>query len=235
MNKSEFHSTEITNIIEINSMVKRFFLKFPFKTSFQSGQFGIIEFGSLNHTYSTRSYSIADIIHEDTIELCVSLKESGAATPILFNFKIGDKLMLSEPQGRFILPENLNSGILGFICTGTGVAPFRAMIKDLLLIRKHQGNIHLFFGCRTQEDILYREEFEALQLNYPNFKYTVVLSRETWNGPMGYVHSYYQPIFESKPEALVYLCGWTNMIKEARDNLKKIGYTRAEIKVEFYD
>jgi NAD(P)H-flavin reductase len=190
MLNNEFHQAEISNIIEINPLVKRFFLKFEHDVIFQSGQFVIIDFGKLNHTYSSRSYSIADISHGSIIEICVSLKAEGAATPLLFNCKIGDKLNTSIPQGRFVLPENINTESLGFICTGTGVAPFRAMIKDLLTIRKYRGEVYLFFGCRTQNDILYRNEFEELQNTYPNFHYTPVLSREDWNGAKGYVHAH---------------------------------------------
>lgn len=235
MENREFHQAEISNIIEINPMVKRFFLKFSHDIIFQSGQFVIIDFGKLNHTYSTRSYSIADISHGNTIELCVSLKQDGAATPILFNSKVGDQLKVSIPQGRFVLPDVLETKNIGFVCTGTGVAPFRAMIKDLLEYRKYTGKVYLFFGCRTQIDILYREEFEELQNKYSNFHYTPVLSRESWSGANGYVHKHYEGIFKDKPNAIIYLCGWTNMIKETRDNLKTFGYTRSEIKVEFYD
>jgi CDP-4-dehydro-6-deoxyglucose reductase len=235
MQNEEFHQAEIINIIEINPMVKRFFLKFAHDISYLSGQFVIIDFGKLNHNYSTRSYSIADFTKGNTIELCVSLKEDGAATPLLFNNKVGDQLKVSIPQGRFVLPDSLDTENIGFICTGTGVAPFRAMIKDLLEHRNYTGKVYLFFGCRTQIDILYREEFEDLQNKYSNFNYTPVLSRETWNGANGYVHKHYEGIFKDKPNAIIYLCGWTNMIKETRDNLKSYGYTRTEIKVEFYD
>ena len=235
MQNNEFHQAEITKIIDINPMVKRFFLKFGHDVIFQSGQFVIIDFGKLNHTYSSRSYSIADLSHGSVIEICVSLKKNGAATPLLFNYKIGEKLKISIPQGRFILPDNLNTESIGFICTGTGVAPFRSMIKDLLTLRKYTGKIYLFFGCRTQNDILYREEFEELQNTHSNFHYTPVLSREDWNGAKGYVHVHYNSIFQTKPNAVIYLCGWSEMLKETRENLKSFGYTRSEIKVEFYD
>ncbi len=201
-----------------------------------AGQFVIIDFGDLQHQFSTRSYSIADTYNGSIIELCVVLKADGAATPKLFNQNIGDTLRVSNPQGRFVLPETIEESIsFGFICTGTGIAPFRAMIKDLLINKKVGNPIYLFFGCRTQEDILYRSEFEQLENQFSNFKYTPVLSRENWEGAKGYVHSHYSSIFESKPPALIYLCGWTDMIKQTRDQLKTYGYSRTEIKVEFYD
>ena len=236
LTNTEFYTCRIINIITVTPYLKRFFIQYDQAMPFQSGQFVIIEFGQLNHQFSTRSYSIADRTEGDTIELCVVLKEDGAATPLLFNQQIGDVLKVSNPQGRFVLPELCPEDIsYGFICTGTGVAPFRAMIKDLLINRKITAPVHLFFGCRKQADILYREEFEQLAETYSNFHYTPVLSREPWNGATGYVHQHYDKVFSGKPPALIYLCGWTEMIKQTRDQLKSYGYSRTEIKVEFYD
>jgi NAD(P)H-flavin reductase len=232
----EFHNCKISNIVEHNNKTKSFFIEYPFDVKFQSGQFIIIDFENLNHQFNTRSYSIADFTSGNTIELCIVLKEEGEATPRLFDQQIGEHLLCSMPQGRFVLPENINDNTeIAFICTGTGVAPFRAMIKELLLNRRIKNNLKLFFGCRNQEELLYKEEFESLAKNHPNFQYYPVLSRETWSGLNGYVHPHYMTHYQSKPEALLFLCGWTEMIKETRDNLKSLGYTRQEIKVEFYD
>lgn len=235
LNNLVYHTATIEDIKVHNPTVKSFFIRYDEDLPYQSGQFVIIDFGQLNHPYSTRSYSIADIHQGNLIELCVVLKLGGAATPILFDQKIGETLKVSNPQGRFVLPELIEDKTYGFICTGTGVAPFRAMIKDLLLLRNCTSPIYLFFGCRTEEDILYRSEFEALAKEFSNFKYIPVLSRQYWNGASGYVHEHYKPIFENKPNAIIYLCGWTEMIKQTRDNLKSFGYSRTEIKVEFYD
>lgn len=236
MNNLEYHNAVIEKIVRHNDSVKSFFIRYDSDFPYKSGQFVIIDFGDIGHQFSTRSYSIANVHTGPTIEICVVLKSDGAATPVLFNYNVGDKLMISNPQGRFILPETLENGkSFGFICTGTGVAPFRAMIYELLEIRKCQSPVYLYFGCRKEEDILYRTEFEQLQFKHPNFKYVPVLSRQDWSGATGYVHEHYSPVFDSKPDAMIYLCGWTEMVKQTRDLLKSYGYSRADIKVEFYD
>lgn len=232
----EFHNAIISEIRDVTESIRRIFLRFPFELTYNSGQFVIIDFGELPHAFSSRSYSIADFSRGDTIELCVVLKKDGAATPLLFSKKPGDTLKTSLPQGRFILPAQADDvPNFGFICTGTGVAPFRAMIKELLLEKHYSGNIYLYFGCRHQNEILYRSEFEELSARFPNFRYTPVLSREAWEGARGYVHAHYPAVFESGPKALIYLCGWTEMLKETRDRLKSFGYTRNDIKIEYYD
>jgi NAD(P)H-flavin reductase len=232
---TDYHSAKILDIKELSPNTRQFFIQYPFEISFKSGQFVIIDFGKINHQFSTRSYSIADFTDKSILELCVVLKEDGAATPLLFDSNIGDSIMVSIPQGRFVLPEILEETPIVFICTGTGVAPFRTMIKDLLLHRHFKSQVYLFFGCRTKNDILYYNEFCSLSEQYSNFDYIPVLSREQWEGETGYVHPHYLKLFSDHKPALFYLCGWTEMIKETRNNLKEIGYTRSEIKVEFYD
>ena len=52
-------------------------------------------------------------------------------TKILFeNINIGDIFEIKGPIGRFTLPEKIDFDIL-FICTGTGLAPFRSMLHHI--------------------------------------------------------------------------------------------------------
>lgn len=225
----------ISDVIQESPTVRRFVLTYEQLIQFKPGQFVILKFEGLNHQFDTRSYSIAGQVDAHSIELCVVYKEDGAATPLLFECKKGDMLLSSLPEGRFVLPDEPIDKNLFFICTGTGVAPFRCMIKELLHEKNHTKAIHLFFGCRNKEDLLYQAEFEMLEKTFPNFKYYPVLSRGEWEGLTGYVHPHYLKVLETTSNALFYLCGWTEMLKQTRDNIKNLGYTRQDIKVEFYD
>ena len=120
-----------------------------------------------------------------------------------------------------------------FIATGTGIAPFKPMIKEALKERNHQ--IHLIFGNRTEADIIYHKHWQSLRKEFPNFSYTPVLSQSNWDGAKGYVHPIYQKLFEEGQAAHFYLCGWQDMIKEARKNLKILGHTRKQYFIESYN
>ena len=70
-----------------------------------------------------------------------------------------------------------------------------------------------------------------------NIKYLPTLSREKWNRDNGYVHKIYKKILKENEyfsEPLFYLCGWRNMIKEARMNLRNLGINSKSIKLEIY-
>ena len=79
-----------------------------------------------------RSYSVAAPCVEDSnVEFSVSFVEGGIGTGTLFGLSEGDKLRVSGPHGRFILRnEEVDHYIL--VATGTGIAPFRAMVPQLL-------------------------------------------------------------------------------------------------------
>ncbi|MFN0015745.1 MAG: hypothetical protein ACKVU2_14470 [Saprospiraceae bacterium] len=123
------------------------------------------------------------------------------------------------------------------ICTGTGVAPFRSMLRDLMHTGRPHRNIHLIFGARTEVDILYRAELEELARMMPGFRYDVALSRQPdWGGYKGYVHQVYRSEYaQPRPDVVFYLCGWGNMIDEAVANLlMQMGYGRDQILYELY-
>jgi CDP-4-dehydro-6-deoxyglucose reductase len=95
----------------------------------------------------------------------------------------------------------------------------------------------MVFGNRWTKDISYRAEFEALEKEFPNFKFIPVLSRdnEGWTGRKGYVHTIYEEIFADKRPAYFYICGWADMLKEARHRLEAMGYDKKAIRFESYD
>ena len=105
---------------------------------------------------------------------------------------IGTPIRFKGPDGTFTLRESSAGKDLVFICTGTGVAPFRSMIWDIYNQKLPHRNIHLIFGGRREHDILFREELGFLEKNLENFHFDAALSREPdWTGAKGYVHSVY--------------------------------------------
>lgn len=232
-----FYNSKILKITNETPSVRRFLIQYDSSNTFSfiPGQFVIIRF-PIGEEFIERSYSIANIPNgEHTLELCIVLKPGGAATTYLFNLVEGDSILMSEPQGNFFLPETIEKDIC-FISTGTGVAPFRSMIGQMLKSGLEHRNIYLIFGNRRKEDILYHNEFLNWANEHPEFKYIPVLSREEhWEGAKGYVHHVYQNLFSDRRDAWFYISGWSEMIKETRHNLKELGYTRQQYKVELYD
>lgn len=227
----------IVDILQETPAVRRFILCVDEVKHFDflPGQFVTVYFPQLPNGQNERSYSIASAPDGgNTFELCIVLNPQGAATPIFWQMQPGDSLEISEAKGSFVLPQS-NGLDIAFICTGTGVAPFRSMLLNLLKTQKTTQKLYLIFGNRFAADILYRKEFEQLALEYPNFKFIPVLSRDPeWQGEKGYVHPVYENIFADKRDARFLVCGWNAMCIEARHRLKALGYNRRQYLFEEY-
>jgi CDP-4-dehydro-6-deoxyglucose reductase len=181
-----------------------------------------------------RSYSIASWPDGTNVfELVIVLVEDGLGTPYLFNqVDVGSELTLRGPLGVFTLKEEYLQKDLFMICTGTGVAPFRSMVHYLKIHHIPHGNIYLIFGTRTQKDILYYDELKNIQLE--NYHYIPTLSREKWEGRSGYVHAIYEELCAGRQPASFLICGWKNMIDEAKHRIQAMGYERKSIHQELY-
>lgn len=235
----EFYDATIANIIDENDVVKRFFIKVPEERpfTFKAGQFIMVDL-PIESKYTNRSYSIASAPSTDNMfELCIVLNPKGMGTPYMWeNYKVGATVKLSRVLGKFTLPDVIDRDVC-FICTGTGIAPLRAMLHDIYNKGAAHKNIYMVFGNRWTKDVIYRKEMEDLQAKHPEFSFIPVLSRDNadWNGRKGYVHAIYEEIFADKRPAYFFICGWADMLKEARQRLEAMGYDKKSIKFESYD
>jgi ferredoxin-NADP reductase len=235
----------VTRIENENATTRRFWIKIPDHEAFDfvPGQFVTLDLPiheKINKR--VRSYSIASWPDGTNVfELLIVLLEQGAGTTYLFNdIKEGSEITLRGPQGVFTLPDPIDHDLY-FICTGTGIAPFRSMTHHILNNKVPHHNIYLIFGTRTQNELLYLEEMRRLEQEVENFHYIPTLSREQWDGCCGYVHAIYENLIHEKmngsqdlPPANFYLCGWKNMIDEAKKRIQDLGYDRKAIHQELY-
>ena len=143
----------------------------------------------------------------------------GVCSNYLADLKPGDTVKMTGPSGRrFLLPENANDFNYLFFATGTGIAPYRGMIMELM-----EGGIEnevlLVFGCPYRTDLLYPDYFEPLDKARENFHYLPYISREDRraNGSKRYVQTCLEddsditdPILE-KENTLLYICGLKGM------------------------
>lgn len=236
--------TGIVKEISIQSHNTRsFFIEAKEQTVFDflPGQFVTLDLPiSERPSQRMRSYSIASAPMGNTIfELLISHKEGGLGSTYLFEEAIvGAELKFRGPAGKFVLPEIISRPMI-MISTGTGIAPFRSQILHLLQNNIPTPEIHLVFGTRKESDILYFKELLELDKKYTNFNYHVALSRHEsheWMGSKGYVHDVYEAICENgKRDMDFYLCGWRNMVNDAKLRIATLGYDKERVHLEVYD
>jgi glycine betaine catabolism B len=239
-----WRAAKVIKIENETANTKRFWLQVPELESFdyKPGQFVTLDLPIHEKKNKRwRSYSIASWPDGTNIfELIIVLMEEGAGTTYLFNeINVGSEILFRGAQGVFILPDVLDTDYY-LICTGTGIAPFRSMLHNIALHNILHKNVYLIFGTRKKENLLYYEELKTLAANNLGIHYIPVLSREEWEGATGYVHQAYKDLIAAKksgvalPPANFYLCGWKNMIDEAKATITEMGYDRKAIHQELY-
>jgi len=233
---------KVIRIENATQATRRFWIQIPEVEifNFKAGQFVTLDLPIHEQKNKRwRSYSIASAPDgSNIIELVIVLLEGGAGTTYLFNeVTIGTELLLRGPQGVFTMHDPLDKPLF-MICTGTGVAPFRSMLHYIHQHAIPHKDIHLIFGCRTFTDCLYREELDTLAQQENGLYYHPVFSRENEvpdGAYKGYVHQVYEAILSDvKHPAYFYLCGWKNMIDEAKQRILGMGYDRHAIHLELY-
>jgi len=240
---------KVIRIEDETNATRRFWIQIPELESFdfKPGQFVTLDLPIHEKPNKRwRSYSIASWPDgTNVLELVIVLLEGGAGTTYLFNeVTVGSELTLRGPQGVFVLPEPIDRDLF-FVCTGTGIAPFRSMTHHILNNNIPHQNIYLIFGCRLLCDSLYGPELKELEQKISSFRYIPTYSRESAadNGiERGYVHAVYERICAENRQASdtapkpahFYLCGWKNMIDEAKQRIVALGYDRKSIHQELY-
>ncbi|MET0244721.1 MAG: FAD-dependent oxidoreductase [Flavitalea sp.] len=224
---------------------RRFWIELPEleRFDFKPGQFVTLDLPIHEKPNKRwRSYSIASWPDGTNVfELIIVLLDGGAGTTYLFNeVKVGSELTVRGPQGVFTLPEHIETDLF-LVCTGTGVAPFRAMAHHILNENIPHKRIYLIFGCRKFGDALYGQELKELARDLSGFEYIPTYSREEPTNfdhliRVGYVHQVYEELCRKSPgnPASFYLCGWKNMIDEAKHRIVDLGFDKKSIHQELY-
>lgn len=175
-----------------------------------------------------RSFSIANTPNADNLlELHVRLIPGGQFTSRVFNaMKARDILRIEGPLGSFSLrenPEDCGDKPIVFLAGGTGFAPIKAIIEDMIA-RKIQRPIALYWGARSTEGLYLHALAQRWARELPDFRYIPVISGEPpegWSGRRGLVH---HAVMADQPDLSghqVYACGAPEMIEAAKKDFSE--------------
>jgi ferredoxin-NADP reductase len=214
-------------------------------TPFESGQYmtiGVMVDGKIVQ----RPYSVASapaVAGSDGYEFYVRLVEGGTFTPLLWRLPVGHGMRMIGPKGKFMLqPDDERTHI--FISSGTGNAPFVAMMRQLLLDGRPR-KVVFFNGVSYAHELGYRDLIEGWQASgeYP-VTYVPTVSRpmdplnEAWMGRSGRVETILDPVLDelglTPADSIAYICGNPDMILTAEATLLARGYPEDQVHKELY-
>ena len=212
--------------------------------AFTPGQFIQVHFNYPDGKPTKRSYSVGTIGDAEgavrRLEIAVSYVQGGAATELLGNLPHGGEIEASGPYGRFCLMDADANARYLLIATGTGVTPYRAMLPQIERLIEQRGcRFVLLYGARTEQELLYGEEFDAFARAHQGFDFHPCFSRGARptarpHDRLGYVQKVL-PEFEPHPERdIAYLCGNPDMVDATFNVLKESGLPVQHIRREKY-
>lgn len=221
--------------VEIAPGVRHFVFEAPQleRLEFVPGQFVSLS-DSVASRNITRAYSIASAPSNcNRFELCLNRVDDGAFSPHLFDLSPGDVVNIQPPLGTFTLRLPLRDSL--FVATGTGIAPFRSMLKTIL--QTDSPAFTLLFGVRHESHLLYRDEFEEMARQHPQFRFWPTLTQPgpDWGGRAGRVQVHLAEAIGGRSGIDIYLCGLQPMVDDVRQILKGMGFDRKQIRYEKYD
>lgn len=163
-----------------------------------------------------RSYSIANAKSTSKeVELHIRKVPDGKMSDLIFDQLKENQLMRMEgPKGTFFVKDNAKPLIL--IATGTGIAPVKAIVEDLVE-KQDRRDIHIYWGMQYKSEI-YCNALIDFANQHQNIKFTAALSREDSTGDFykGYVQDAVIRDYRSLVEYEVYACGSVAMINQAK-------------------
>lgn len=221
----EFHAT-VEEVRDLTHDVREIVLKLthPKDIHFKAGQFISIELTRPGTDHPIiRPYSIASPPHQtDRITLVFNRIPGGVGSTYLFSLQPGSPISFKGPAGLFYVRDMTRDCL--FVATGTGVAPIRSMIHDLMQ-QPYRGSLTLLWGLRSQRDLYYQEEFTSLAARRSQTSFIITLSRPEsgWQGAHGRVTTYVQHHMWSVKNLAVYLCGNHAMINEVTEYIRTKG------------
>lgn len=105
----------------------------------------------------TRAYSIASANHDEFLEFFSIKVPDGPLTSKLQHLSVGDEVMVSrKPTGTLVLRDLRPGRTLYLLATGTGLAPFLALIQDPETYERF-AKVVLVHGVRSVSELAYRD------------------------------------------------------------------------------
>ena len=158
---------------------------------------------------------------EEGIEIHIRHVPDGHFTPRVFDsMKERDLLRFEGPFGTYFLQSEPETEII-MVAGGTGFSPIKGLFEQAVEKNPDQ-KIHLFWGARDQQDLYMDTLVNQWTSEYPNFRYTPVLSENTaenWQGETGFVHESVCRHYDDVSKYDVYASGPPIMIDSVRDSL----------------
>jgi ferredoxin-NADP reductase len=225
----------VAELVDETSRCKSLVLEVPDWPGHHAGQHVDVRLTAEDGYQAERSYSIASAPEDTRLVLTVERLEDGEVSPYLTEvLRPGDELELRGPIGGYFAWDSSQGGPLLMVAGGSGVVPFRAMLRHWAAGGRRIP-VRLLYSSRTLGDVIYRNEFGRLAEEGAEVELT--LTRQwpaDWPGHRGRVDPdlLAEVAWSPEREPLIYVCGPTAFVEAVAEALVDAGHEPGRIKTE---
>ena len=222
---------------------------------FKAGQYLTLKI-ELNGQEERRAYSMCTSPLDERIGVCVKRLAGGKVSNYLLDkLQVGDRIAVMPPDGRFVAEADASRRTTYYLIgAGSGITPLMSIARTVLA--KEVGSaVHLLYGNRNENSIIFKQELEAMQADYAGqFSVDHILSQPAkrkagglggmfgkkvtdWNGRIGRIDVQELERYLSEREARTdakayYICGPGAMIDTVEKALLRKGIPADQIHTE---
>jgi ferredoxin-NADP reductase len=226
----------VVELVQETADARSVVLEAPHWSGHKAGQHVDVRLTAEDGYQAQRSYSIASAPEDEHLVLTVERLDDGEVSPYLVDeLRPGDDLELRGPIGGYFVWESGTGGPLLLIAGGSGVVPFRSMLRHRAAV---SGNalVRLLYSARSLRDVIYRDELTRFTQN-DGVDVRFTLTREwpeDWTDLRGRIDRdlLEQVAWPARDNPLVYICGPTSFVEVAATAFVELGHEPLRIRTE---
>lgn len=239
---ASFHSTKITDYRQetANTVSIAFAVDFQ-KFIFIAGQYISIEV-EINGEKHRRAYSICSAPSDNELRIAVKKIDQGVVSVYLNDqIKVGDELMISTPQGNFThQPKPSNENHYFVFGAGSGITPLLSIIKAIIN-DEPKSKTTLFYGNRSANSIIFRNELTKLEEDHKNLQVINILTDNSLENPLfcgrmdfGKIMQLISEYGNDSLNKEFYTCGPADMMQAVQTAAEASGYAKNTVHMEYF-
>jgi ferredoxin-NADP reductase len=226
----------VVELVEETPRTKSIALELEDWSGHRAGQHADVRLVAEDGYQAQRSYSIASAPEDDNLVLTVERLDDGEVSPYLVDeLRPGDRLELRGPIGGYFVWEAALGGPLLLVAGGSGVVPFRSILRHHRWIESTVP-VRLLYSARSLAEVIYRDELTRVAADGAvDIRYT--LTREQPEGWQGYgrridLELLSEFAWPGNERPLVYVCGPTAFVETAASALVALGHEPGRVRTE---
>ncbi len=193
----------------------------------EPGQFFRWRFLTRNLWWSPNPYSLSAAPRPD--ELRITVKDLGDQSRELTRLRPGTVVVAEGPYGAFTPPRRGGRRVL-LIAGGVGITPLRALFES---VPAAPGGLTLLYRARSEEDLLFRAELEAISTDRGAALHYCVGPRDRIGDP--FTAETLAALVPGLSDHEVYVCGPTGMTAGVISALRAAGVPKRRIHHESFE